>query len=308
MPKISVIIPNYNHALYLPQRIDSVLNQTYRDFEVIILDDCSTDNSRSVIESYRANNRISHIVYNELNGGSVFKQWDKGIQLAAGEYVWIAESDDWCENNLLETLLEGFEENQGCVLAYCQSYCINEDGSIRFQSNHRRLKECINGKKFISEYMLPKNPVFNAGMALWKRKAYASISKEYLNYTLSGDYLFWIELCMAGDVFISGKLLNYLRMHGKNVGVRSFKEGLNFLEMIPLLKSLLQRNIINKFDFKRTLKKEYVAFKLSEKKLPGHNVQHIKKLFLSNTNSTLGFQFYFLAKQLRFSLKKMLRV
>ena len=88
---VSVIIPNYNHAKYLNQRIDSVLNQTYQNFEVIILDDCSPDNSKQVIEAYRGHPKISTIVYNEQNSGTTFKQWDKGLQLAKGEWVWIAD-------------------------------------------------------------------------------------------------------------------------------------------------------------------------------------------------------------------------
>src|SRR5690606_9831849 len=105
MPEVSVIIPNYNHARYLNQRIDSVLRQTFTDFEVIILDDCSKDDSREVIEKYRGNKKITHIVYNAQNSGSTFGQWKKGIALAKGRFIWIAESDDWCEETFLERLL-----------------------------------------------------------------------------------------------------------------------------------------------------------------------------------------------------------
>ena len=72
--KVSVIIPNYRHARYLKERIDSVLEQTYRDFEVIILDDCSPDDSQEIIETYRSREKIAHIVYNEHNSGSTFVQ------------------------------------------------------------------------------------------------------------------------------------------------------------------------------------------------------------------------------------------
>ena len=69
MPLVTVIIPNYNHAKYLRQRIDTVLNQTYTSFEVIILDDCSTDNSKDIILSYKDNPHISNIVLNSENSG-----------------------------------------------------------------------------------------------------------------------------------------------------------------------------------------------------------------------------------------------
>ena len=66
---ISIIVPNYNHAPYLKQRIDSILNQTYQDFELILLDDCSSDKSRDIIESYRTNPHVTQIVYNDNNSG-----------------------------------------------------------------------------------------------------------------------------------------------------------------------------------------------------------------------------------------------
>src|SRR5882757_6677219 len=71
-PTVSVIVPNYNHARYLRKRIESVLGQTYQDFEVILLDDCSTDNSREVLVSHRDNPKV-RIDFNENNSGSVFK-------------------------------------------------------------------------------------------------------------------------------------------------------------------------------------------------------------------------------------------
>ena len=76
---VSVIIPNYNHAKYLEERIDSVLNQSYKDFEVIVLDDYSTDNSKEVINKYAGHPKVSHIILNEENSGSTFKQWHKGF-------------------------------------------------------------------------------------------------------------------------------------------------------------------------------------------------------------------------------------
>ena len=84
-PLVSVIVPNYNHARYLKQRLDTVFNQTYQNFEVIILDDKSTDNSLEIINQYKDNPHLSQIVVNEQNSGSPFKQWDKGIKLAKGE-------------------------------------------------------------------------------------------------------------------------------------------------------------------------------------------------------------------------------
>ena len=91
-PFFSVIIPNYNHAPYLHERIDSVLNQTFKDFEVILLDDKSQDDSCEILRSYENNPHVTHVVLNNQNSGSTFKQWHKGFDLARGEYIWIAEN------------------------------------------------------------------------------------------------------------------------------------------------------------------------------------------------------------------------
>src|SRR5438874_4285236 len=109
MPTVSVIVPNYNHAPYLLRRIDSILAQTYRDFELILLDDCSTDDSREILTSYRDNPRV-RIEFNAKNSGSVFKQWNKGVQLARGRYIWIAESDDYADPRSLARIVPILEE------------------------------------------------------------------------------------------------------------------------------------------------------------------------------------------------------
>ena len=117
---ISVIIPNYNHNNYLKQRIDTVLNQTYQDFEIILLDDESKDDSKYVLELYKDHPKVSHYIINETNSGSPFGMWQKGFDLAKGDIIWIAESDDWAESNFLETLVPKFE-NENVVVSHCIS-------------------------------------------------------------------------------------------------------------------------------------------------------------------------------------------
>ena len=92
--EVSIIIPNYNYARFLQQRIESVLAQTYTDYEIILLDDASTDDSVSILNHYKTNSRVAHLEINSVNTGSPFIQWQKGISLSRGKYIWIAESDD----------------------------------------------------------------------------------------------------------------------------------------------------------------------------------------------------------------------
>lgn len=257
MSKVSVILPNYNHAVYLAQRIDSILSQSYQDFELIILDDCSKDDSKTVIETYRNHPRVSHIIYNDENSGSTFRQWEKGIAIASGELIWIAESDDWCEQNLLKELVYGIEKDPECVVSYCQSYCIYHTNTISWVSQHPYLSEIIDGNAFIKQYMLMNNAIFNASMVLWKKEFYGKISKDFVNYKFCGDWLFWVELAKCGNIHVSGKVLNYFRKHENDVSGRATKSGLDIIETLQILNIIYSENLINDQDYKRSLKRQF---------------------------------------------------
>ncbi len=256
-PLVSVIVPNYNHAAFLDQRISSIIGQTFQDFEVIILDDCSTDKSKEIIESYRQHPRISKIIYNEANSGSVFRQWKKGITEARGRYIWIAESDDWCEPSLLHHLTEGLLQHETCALAYCQSYATDSNNRILWQSQHPLLSDYIDGREYIRQYMVFRNSIFNASMVLWKKELFAAVQEDYLEYRFSGDWVFWISLCLQGEVFITGRLLNYFRNHSGDVSTRSYRSGLNFVEDTRILQKLYREALIPPALYKKAIKKKH---------------------------------------------------
>ena len=125
MPTVSVIVPNYCHAPYLEQRIESILQQTFQDFELILLDDCSTDGSREILERYRNHPKVSGIFYNERNSGSPFKQWEKGLSKAKGDYVWIAESDDFSSPCFLERCVRILDTRPDCSIVFTSSYIVD---------------------------------------------------------------------------------------------------------------------------------------------------------------------------------------
>lgn len=226
-PLVSVVVPNYNYAKYLPERLDSILQQSYQNFEIIILDDVSTDNSREVIESYRSNPHVSKIVYNERNSGSAFKQWRKGIEEAQGELIWIAESDDKCEPVLLEKLVDEFQRDNDLVLAFCLDCFFYDTGeSSRFVPKDHVPVTRIAGRKFIAGYMLDGSYVGNASSAVFKREAALAVDKNYMTFKNAGDRLFWIEISELGNVAIVNEHLNYCRRHGSNVTERNYSTGL----------------------------------------------------------------------------------
>lgn len=279
MPTVSVIIPNFNHAKYLIQRIESILNQTYQDFELIILDDCSTDSSKEVIASYESHPRVSHVIYGKENSGSPFKQWKKGIDISKGTYIWLAESDDWCEPTLLETLVEGIEKDEECVISYCQSCCVNDQDKVIFQSGHSSLSEMIDGREYIQNYISVPVALYNASMALWRKDKFNLIPETFMSYKFCGDWFFWIQLSRLGKVHISAKMLNYFRKHENDVSGKAYKSGLNFIEELEIVNMMYSENLISESKYYRAFRKKFIEYWQVRKNVDDKNRPAIQSLF-----------------------------
>lgn len=230
-PLVSVIIPNYNHAKYLDQRIKSVLDQDYPVFEVIILDDCSRDNSRSIIEKYRDNKHVSHIVLNETNSGSTFIQWHKGFSLAKGELIWIAESDDYCERDFLSNLVSDLSGVKNCILCFSSSKYVDADGNYLGTFNpYSGGLRVFDGKEFIKKELTRGCAIWNASAVIFKKDLAISISKEYMDYKMCGDHLFWIKMAECGWIVHDTRILNSFRQHNNKVSPVRILDGTFFRE------------------------------------------------------------------------------
>lgn len=229
---VSVIVPNYNHSKYLHQRIDSILSQTYQDIELIILDDCSTDNSAEVINCYANNEKVSHIVLNEQNSGSTFIQWQKGFELSKGELIWIAESDDYCDAEFLQIMVDAFNDNQSLAFAYCTSNIVDGNGNpLNRNDAARRIPGGVfDGAQFVKQYMLSGNSVWNASAVVMRKEFALSADRQYMNYKSAGDHLFWVELAEMGKVAHIGRKLNYFRQHNNKVTPIKTKDGTTYRE------------------------------------------------------------------------------
>lgn len=254
-PFFSVIIPNYNHSAYLDERIQSILNQSFQDFEIIILDDCSTDNSIEIIEKYRIEPKVSHIILNSQNSGSTFIQWNKGFEYAKGKYIWIAESDDVADYRFLEKLIEVIYKYNP-VLAFSNSHFIDSNSNIIKYKAHKiwnRQMNCI-GESFVKRYLLGYNNIYNASAVVFKKEILHNIPKETYNiYKACGDRAFWINVCLQGNIVYVPEKLNYFRKHNIKVSPKAAASGLSAIEDYDIYTkvkkhiklSLLDRILIN---------------------------------------------------------------
>lgn len=222
---ISIILPNYNHSLFLDKRLDSIFNQTYKNYEIIILDDCSTDSSISKLDSVCNIPKVSHYVKNKINSGSPFRQWQRGIELSKGDYIWIAESDDFCDYYFLEKVLN-YKKTLGKSLdiIYTQSIDIdvNENEiyhrikyTENFEPNIWSSNFVIDSSNFIKTYLKNKNVIPNASAVIFKRSLLKNVSfGEITKMKMCGDWLFWIIL-MNKSTYLGflAENLNYFRNH-----------------------------------------------------------------------------------------------
>lgn len=230
MPKVSVIVPNYNHASYLHKRLDSVYDQTYHDFEVILLDDCSTDHSRDILSVY-AKKPNTIFVPNELNSGSVFRQWKKGLLLSQGEYIWIAESDDFASPYFLKQVVTVMDEHPEVGLVYSQSWLVDsQDVIIRDArcwtddlDSQRWLHSFINdGRDEILRFLVYKNTIPNASATLIRRSVLEKCGGVIEQpFRLCGDWLQWIKILACSHIAFVPECLNYWRQSTSNARIKS---------------------------------------------------------------------------------------
>ena len=216
-PLVSVIVPNYNHAQFLQKRIDSILNQTFQDFELILLDDCSTDNSVEILTRYSKHPKVSHFIVNKENSGGPFKQWKQGVDLVSGTYIWIAESDDYAAKDFLQILLKPLIETNDIGLSYCQSTIINQQGEELYLNTswtddldtQRWLKGYVNdGKEECVKYLAYKNTIPNASAVVFKKELVGRIPADF---KMAGDWWFWITILLKTKIAYNARALNYFR-------------------------------------------------------------------------------------------------
>lgn len=236
VPRVTVVVPNYNYGRYIEDRLQSVLAQDFPIYEIIVLDDRSTDDSLERIRAFAARcERPIRIVPNAVNSGNVFRQWIKGLDLAQGDYVWIAEADDLAEPDFLSTAMRGFEK-PGTVLSYTDSAQIDENGTPlaanyryytdKISPTHWAQNYCRDGAEEISEVLYLKNTIPNASGVVMAAGALKSVLTEHRaeleSVRFVGDWLVYLWLLERGGIAFNTASKNIHRRHQNSVTISNF--------------------------------------------------------------------------------------
>ena len=227
--KFSVIVPNFNHAHFLKERLDSIFNQTYSDFEVIFLDDASTDDSLAIFETYKSDPRVAGLIKNSENSGSTFKQWKKGIEMARGKYIWIAESDDVAHLNFVEVMNQYIDALPDVGLFVCDSEIIDQEsktiGTTREWFDFTKLQSIqadekyavFEGNYFALKALMRNNNIVNSSAVIFKKSVYASTEGVDEQLTKIGDWKLWFEIALISEICFIFQALNFFRKGTYNV-------------------------------------------------------------------------------------------
>ena len=254
LKRVSVIVPNYNYAKYLVERITSIANQEYPIYEIIILDDKSSDGSVQILNNLVPTLNVDcKLIVNESNSGSPFVQWLKGVELAQGDYVWIAEADDLSKPEFLSEVLKPFNDTS-VVLSYCQSKQIDSQGKV-LSENYLDYVSDISTKKWLRHYveggadeisscLAIKNTVPNVSAVVFERKALLHVLKncieEIKQYRVAGDWQTYLSILKSGKIAFSPEPLNLHRRHQNSVTIENFN--LAQLEEILAVQQNVRKN------------------------------------------------------------------
>jgi glycosyltransferase involved in cell wall biosynthesis len=257
--------------------VSSILEQTFRDFEVLIMDDCSPDNTQEVARSFQ-DERVKHF-RNEPNLGHL-KNYNKGISLAKGEYIWLISADDSLRSpGVLERYVRLMESNAKIGYVYCPTVKVvnGENRGVMTYSEVAAQDTVINGHRFLIEHLLHTN-IVPAPAAMARRKCYEQISVFPLDLPHTGDWFLWALFALYFDVGYFAEPMVNRRFHEGNMSGTYYREATLalFANSLAVPLRIQERAATEKFDevvagCKRGVVDEYLRQTIPHK--PGDVVQ-----------------------------------
>jgi glycosyltransferase involved in cell wall biosynthesis len=242
---ITVIVPNYNHAAYLRQRLKSIYAQTRAPDEILLLDDASTDDSPALLAEFAARDPVpgrTRFIRNIRNSGSPFAQWALGLRAATGDLVWIAESDDDCAPDFLARILPSFND-PAVLIAHGHTTFVDESGRAISQTHEKLFRSAgsrllkgsrpVPAPQAILDGLGVRNLVPNASAVVFRRPA-ADFplldDPEWRSLRVCGDWLFYLHRMRGGKVAFVREALNSYRVHSANTSLQTHREARYYRE------------------------------------------------------------------------------
>jgi glycosyltransferase involved in cell wall biosynthesis len=216
-PKVSVLMSVYNGALYLRDSMDSIIKQTFKDFEFIIIDDCSTDDTWKILSEYANKDHRIKLFKNDENIG-LTKSLNKGLSQAKGKYIARQDADDISLGNRFDRQIDMLDENPEVVLVSCDIEWINAEG---FPLDIMK-RSCPD--YFINWYLLFYNHLSGHSQVMFRRQQVLELGGYSEAYRYSQDYELWCRLSKVGKFIILPEVLLQQRSHNRSVSAEKKAE------------------------------------------------------------------------------------
>jgi glycosyltransferase involved in cell wall biosynthesis len=247
-PTVSVLIPTYNYGRFLDEALQSVINQTYNDYEVIIVDNNSTDNTEQIVKKYLGDPRFSYFK-NEKNLGLV-GNFNQCLSYAKGHYIKFLNADDKFHPELLEKFVKIMNEHPNVTLVTCDKQAFEESTKLyalpflNLQKGEKIILDTLNDYNWLGE---PTSVMF--------RKS--DIKSPYdAKYKMYSDFDLWLRLLAIGDCYIIPEALAYVRFHsGQLTNNLRRNKFIPCFEEYQLCLTMKELNLLNKFTSEENIEK-----------------------------------------------------
>lgn len=219
-PLVSIVFTSYNHAEYLQQAVESLLNQTYRHFELIIVDDCSKDGSQAILKNYQTDPRVKLNLL-EQNTGSYVKASNYGANLAIGEYLLFAQCDDFAHPDQLKILVDASQQFQDAGVIWSKSNMVDQNGFVfedDFVGREKKFRDrCLSNTlltgKEMRRFLAYSCVIPNLSAALLRKDLYLQVGRLSEKYLVASDWAFWLSLSEVTNFYYIALPLNNFRQH-----------------------------------------------------------------------------------------------
>jgi glycosyltransferase involved in cell wall biosynthesis len=247
-PLVSIVFTSYNHQEYLRQALDSLVNQTYTNTEIIIIDDFSTDGSQEILREYEHYGNIN-LKLQTQNSGSYVKASNFGASFAKGDYILFAQCDDFAEENQIEVLLKAFDSNPSAGVVFSKSNLVDERGETfadDFYGREKSFKTAVKENGLIKGDIMKKFLSFscvipNLSAALIKHDLFKEINGLSDQYLVVADWEFWLDLTEKTDFYYVSQPLNYFRQHATTIR-SSIKMKTQIVEIYKMFYNHISKN------------------------------------------------------------------
>jgi glycosyltransferase involved in cell wall biosynthesis len=221
--RVSIVVASFNHSEFLAQRMESLIQQSYFDIEIIVIDDASTDASLEVLKVYEMEPRVQVLKLTE-NSGWV-KVSNLGAEIATGEFLIFANCDDYCDPQQVAKLVKAMNNNPTAGLSFSRSNIVDKDGILLgndYEARGLRFKrkcasDTLISRKQMTSFLFHSIVIPNLSAAIFRRSTFLDIGKFSEQVNIAADWEIYFRMAERCDVAYLSETLNFFRSHDESI-------------------------------------------------------------------------------------------